>query len=323
MIDIRRGAYVALCLSVVIALVAILVGPAIAEDPDPSAEVIVLKRCVIDYETSTAVGSSLHGMLQDCLVAPGDRVEAGQLLGCLRDDDARAELRLRELEAASDVTIRLSAAREAAAKNKMARTATLLRRNAASQEEYNLHRLEAEAASMEVEQARHKHALAQVQLRQAEASVRARALICPHEGVVIGLFKRRGEPVAPNEVIFRVVDPRSLDVAGQVDVVDLWRLKVGQPVKVVPELAGADLAVEREVFHGRVAFVDTHVDPLTRTCKVVARVANRGNLLRAGLEARMEIDPSAPSGATLGLSMPLSALPPAAPSASGAGVGRR
>jgi RND family efflux transporter MFP subunit len=267
-------------------------GRALAEDP--SADVVVLRHCAVDYERITAIGAPIYSVLQDCLVAPGDQVEAGQLLGRLQDDDVRAELRIRELEATSDVEIRLGAAKEAEARNKLARTATLLRRNAASQEEYNLHRLEAESALLVIEQARHRHELALVQLRNAQTQVRARALVSPHEGIVVALLKHRGEPIGANEVIFRIVDPRLLNIVGQVDVVELGRLRVGLPVRVVPEVAGAELALEREVFKGRLAFIDTHIDPLTRTCKVIARVENRGGLLRAGVETRMEIDPSAP-----------------------------
>src|SRR5437868_1839914 len=73
---------------------------------DPSADVLILRRCPVDYERSATMGSSQYGLIQECLVAPGDRVKAGQLLGRLRDDDLRAELKLRELEAGSDVEIR-------------------------------------------------------------------------------------------------------------------------------------------------------------------------------------------------------------------------
>jgi RND family efflux transporter MFP subunit len=283
----------------------------LAAADDPSAGVIALRKCAIEYERMSAVGAPFYSILQDCLAVPGDQVEAGQLLGRLQDEDARAELRLRELEAASDVEIRLSAAKEAEARSKLARTATLVRRNAASQEEYNLHRLEAESAALQVEQAKQKRELARVNLRRAQAMVRARALVSPHEGIVVAVLKHRGEPVGANEVIFRVVDPRTLNVVGQADVAEVGRLRVGLPVRVVPEVAGADLDVEREVFHGRITFIDTHIDPLTRTCKVSAQVENRSGLLRAGLETRMEIDPSTTDTVAAGPSPGAGAVKPA------------
>ena len=90
-----------------------------------------------------------------------------------------------------------------------------------------------------------------------------------------------------------MVDTERLQITGHVDITDSWRLRIGQSVRVVPEISGADLPVEREVFPGRIVFIDTHIDPMNQTCKVLVNVDNRGGLLRAGLEARMEIDPRA------------------------------
>jgi|GEM_PF-1884942 len=273
--------------------------PADAADPvDPSAEVVVLRRCPIDYERSATLGSSQYGVIQECLVVPGDRVQAGQVLGRMRDDELRAELKLRELEAKSDVEIRLSEARNAQASIRLRTTQSLVRRNAASVEDYNLHKMEAEAASIAVEQAKHSRELAKVRLEQAHAQVRAREFVSPYDGVVVAVLKRQGEPVAPNEPIFKVVDPARLQVTGQADITESWRLQVGQSVRVVPDIAGADLPVEHEAFAGRIVFIDSHIDPMTQTCKILVNLDNRGGRLRSGLETRLEIDPRPPTAGT-------------------------
>jgi RND family efflux transporter MFP subunit len=254
-----------------------------------SDEVVVLRRCTVDHERISSLGSMLYGVLKECLVEPGAEVKEGQVIGRLEDQDARAELQMRQVEAGSDIDIRLSESKSLLAHNKLKITSTLIRRNAASQEEFMQHRLEAEAASLEVENAKHRHLLAEAQLLHAKAVLSAREFVSPHAGVVTAVFKRRGEPVAPNIPIFRIVDADHLLVTGQVDVVDVYRLHVGQPVKIVPDIAGADLAVEHEVFTGKVDFIDTQIDPVSQTCKVLAKCDNRGRLLRAGMEARMEI----------------------------------
>jgi multidrug efflux pump subunit AcrA (membrane-fusion protein) len=66
-------------------------------------------------------------------------------------------------------------------------------------------------------------------------------------------------------------------------------VRKGQEIRVTPEIDGDDLPVENETFMGRIVFVDSRIDPTTRTCKVVAEVRNRDLLLASGLEARMEI----------------------------------
>jgi RND family efflux transporter MFP subunit len=257
-------------------------------DGDESDGVIVLRRCVVDHERVSLVGSSLNGVLKECLVEPGTDVKAGQILGRLEDRDVRAEVRLRQVEAGSDIEIRLSENKSALAHNRLKVTSLLARRNAASQEELMQHRLEAEAATLEIENAKHRRELAEAQLHLAKAVLNTREFVSPHAGVVTAVLKHPGETVTPNMPVFKVVDADHLLVTGRVDVVDVWRVRVGQPVRIVPDIAGADLAVEREVFTGKIDFIDTQIDPLSQTCKVFAKCDNRGRLLRAGMEARME-----------------------------------
>jgi RND family efflux transporter MFP subunit len=254
-----------------------------------SEDVVVLTRCTIDYEQVSLVGSSLYGILKECSVEPGSQVKAGEVLGRLMDADVRAELQLRELQADSDIDIRLNQNKEALARHRFTSATGLRERNAISRLDYTQQRLEAEAAALEVENAKLRRRVAEAQARQARAALQLREFASPHAGVVTAVFKRRGETVAPNLPVFRVVDVDHLVVTGAVDVVDVWRLQVGQSVTIIPDVAGADLAVEHEVFPGRIDFIDTHIDPMSQSCKVLAKCVNRHRLLRGGLEARMEI----------------------------------
>jgi RND family efflux transporter MFP subunit len=269
---------------------------------DFSKELVVLRHCLIDHERNSGIGAALFGIMKECLVEPGDEVAEGQVVGRLEDGDARAEVQLREAEATSTIDVRLSESKNALAQNRLRITATLRQRNAASREEFTQQKLEAEVTELEIENARHRHDLAEAQLRHARAMLRAREFVSPHAGVVTEVLKRPSEPVAPNLPVFRIVDVDHLLITGQVDVVDVWRLHAGQVVRVIPEIAGADLPVEREVFTGRIYFVDPHVDAVSQTCKVLARCANRNRLLRAGVEARMEIPTPGPDEPEVGRS---------------------
>lgn len=270
-------------------------GPATAAAATTRA--VLLRRCVVEFEQAASIGTATAGVVGECLVEPGDRVKRGQVLGRLRDDQARAELELRSAEARDDVEVRLNEAKRAHAMGRLRVSESLRSRGALSREELNLQRLEVEAATLAVEQARRRFDLARLQKVKAEAAVLALEFVSPHDGVVAAVLKQPGEPVTPLEPVFRVVNTDRVRVVGRLDVRDAWRVRAGDPVRVVPEVAGADLAVEREEFQGRVVMVDDALDPKTRTCTIFARVSNRGGLLRSGLEARMELTPGRESAA--------------------------
>jgi RND family efflux transporter MFP subunit len=266
-----------------------------AAAPASASGAIVIRHCTLEYEHASSVAAPHLGVLQECLVRPGDRVKAGQVLGRIQDQDVRAELELRSAEAKSDVSVRLSQARYDHEVAKLKASTALRTRNFTSEEQYQVYKLAADSAALDLEEARHRYGLAQIQKRQADVAVRLREIVSPHNGVVVAVYKQPGEMVNVSErsgyAIFRVVDVDRLRVAGQLDVVDAWRVRAGQPVRVWADIGGVDLPIEREEFSGRVVFIDPEVKPETQTCKVVAEVDNRSGQLRAGLEARMEIRP--------------------------------
>lgn len=273
-----------------------LYGVAVAagDEPPPSVDVVRLKHCEIAYKRSSMVGVAHMGtsattILQDCYVRPGDRVEAGQVLGRVMDRDVRAELELRTAEAENDINVRVNEAKYAEAMNRLKRSESLRKRTFVSTEEIDGQELAAITTRLEIEQSKYHRLLAEIQRRQTEVMARAREYICPHDGVVVEVLKERGEAISAAEPIFRVVDVDTLKVSGHLNLNDYWRVRKGQGVRISPEIDGDDLPVEREVFEGRVVFVDSRIDPTTRTCKVVAEVTNRDLLLASGLEARMEI----------------------------------
>ena len=274
------------------AVAALVVALGLALGAAPGAdETIIVRRCALDFERTTAVGAASRGILKERLVEPGERVERGQVLGRLRDDEARIEVELRRSESENDVEIRLGRARLDRAVRGLKTTLALNRRGAASAEESALRKLEVDVATLELEQAENRRRLARLRLGQAEAVARALEFTSPHAGVVVAALKRPGEAVALDEPVFRIVDTDDILVTGELDVSEAWRVREGRTVRVVAEVAGAVLSVEDQSFEGVILFVDRHVDPQTRTCKVVARIKNREGMLRSGLEARLEILP--------------------------------
>jgi len=262
----------------------------------PRATDILLKRCTLEYKKTSLLGANQFGVLEECRVAPGDKVKACQVLGHLRDEEFRAELEARATQAASDIAIRVAEAKHKLALSQLERTQKLINRNFASVEELSIRSQEEEAERLSIEEARHNKKLAELQRKQTEATIRSREIRSPHDGVVVEILKVPGQSVSIADPILRVVDPSELRVTGYLDVTDAWRVRPGQAVKIWADISGAELEIEKEAFTGQVEYVDLLISPESRTCKVTAIVPNREERLRSGLEASMEINLGGPGG---------------------------
>jgi HlyD family secretion protein len=267
---------------------------ALAADGAPSPpKVIPLQKCTIDYERSTLVGPNQGmGLIQECLIRPGDRVKAGQVLGRLFNKDILAELESRTVALeSSEITIHQREATLEVERTKLRRVGTLYNRNVAvSMQELQLQQLAVKTAELELQAAIQSRRMAEAQLYAAKAMVAAREIVSPHDGVIVEIYKNVGEAITVGIPIYKVNAIDRMRVTGYLDAGDAWRVRQGQAARIVPELEGDDLPIEREVFEGKITFVDSEIDPKTRTCRIFAEVENRGGLLRSGLDCRMEID---------------------------------
>ena len=265
---------------------------AIAGEGAPALpEVIPLRKCTIEYSRSTLVGSNQYGLIRECLVRPGDRVKGGQVLGRLFDQDALAELESRTvaLEGSQTTILRGEETLEVE-RTKLRRAGALYDRKALSIQDLQLQQLAVKTAELGLRAAIEGRRMAEAQLHAAKAMVAAREIVSPHDGIVVEIYKKAGEAITVSIPIFRVVAVDRMRVTGYLDAGDAWRVRRGQAARITPELEGGDLPIEREVFEGKITFVDSEIDPKTRTCRIFAEVENRGGLLRSGLECCMEID---------------------------------
>jgi RND family efflux transporter MFP subunit len=259
--------------------------------------VIPLRRCTIEYSRSTLVGSNQYGLIRECLVRPGDRVKGGQVLGRLFDQDALAELESRTvaLEGSQTTILRGEETLEVE-RTKLRRAGALYDRKALSIQDLQLQQLAVKTAELGLRAAIEGRRMAEAQLHAAKAMVAAREIVSPHDGIVVEIYKKAGEAITVSIPIFRVVAVDRMRVTGYLDAGDAWRVRRGQAARIMPELEGGDLPIEREAFAGEITFVDSEIDPKTQTCRVFAEVENRGGLLRSGLECCMEIDLGDASG---------------------------
>src|SRR5208337_2289330 len=254
-------------------LASILVGAAsIADEPEHQSDVVLLQKCSIEYDRATPVGANYNvGLIQECLVRPGDRVKAGQVLGRLFNKDVLAEMELRAtaLES-SEIAIHQREAALEVARAKLRRAEALISRNALSTQDFQIQQLDMKTAELDLKAAIQGRRMAEAQLQQSKALAAAREIVSPHDGIVVEIYKNTGEAIMVGSPIFKVVNVDRMRVTGYLDASDAWHVRPKQTVRVMPEVEGVDLPIEREVFEGKITFVDSEIDPKTRTCRVFA-----------------------------------------------------
>ncbi len=257
--------------------------------------IVVLPHCDVEYEQSSLV-SGHSGMasawpLQDCLVRLGDRVKAGQVIGRLVDRELRTQLALLKAEAESDIAIRLAESRRTELTLKLARIEKLRTKahGYASEEEYDLIRVQAETARLLIEEAKYKRKIAQMQCMEMEAQIKNREIVAPHDGIIVDVFRKPGESVIAGQPVFQVVEADRLRITAYSNLSDFTRIRRGQRIEIALETEALDPRLRGRKFEGKVLFVDKRIDAKSQTCRIVAEVENQDLSLAAGLEARMTI----------------------------------
>jgi membrane fusion protein (multidrug efflux system) len=122
-------------------------------------------------------------------------------------------------------------------------------------------------------------AAARAQLGAAETYLTKAILRAPFDGIIAFRGVNPGDRVESmgGPVLFRIVDPRLLELVVTVPSVRLAALAVGERLEFSSD------AFPGRTFTGEVKFINPEIDPATRSVKVVALVPNRTEELRGGL----------------------------------------
>jgi membrane fusion protein (multidrug efflux system) len=166
------------------------------------------------------------------VAAAGQRVEAGEVLVELEDDDLKAALRQAEAAARSAVETRDQAERD------LVRTRELFEKQIASARELEQHETRVENAKAEVDRAAQQVAAAETALGYA-------IIHSPIDGVVIDKLREKGDTVAPGQLLMTMYDPSRMQLVASVREQLATRLRVGAEVGVAVD--ALDLICSGEV----------------------------------------------------------------------------
>lgn len=125
---------------------------------------------------------------------------------------------------------------------------------------------------------------AELEVKQAEENLRDRTLEAPFDGFV-GIPKvEPGDRVSPTTPVVTLDDRSELLVEFEVAEKFLARIKVGDHVVATTP------SYSRRNFSGHLGFIDTRINPTSRTVTVRAIIPNDHDLLRPGMSFAIELD---------------------------------
>lgn len=254
-----------------------------------SADVIKLLNCRIKPENQVTLSANQSGILAT-VPKEGDQVESGQLVVQLDSELARTAVAVAERQAEIDVDIRFAEISSDVARLEYEQAKEVNASIAGSipLTEVRRRKLEYDRSLLQIEQSKHQQAVALLKLNEANAQLKTFSVIAPFAGAVTKVVKKTGEAVRPGEPVLELVNTRRVRIEGYIDASLRRRVAPGTPVQVEGEKLD-DEALPPSL--GKIVFVDTVVQPVTRQIRVCAEVDNTNESLVAGLTATMIVLP--------------------------------
>lgn len=238
--------------------------------------------------------SRIAGYVERVNFQIGDRVNAGQVVAIVEPE----ELRHRVAEEEAAVKVALAGLREKEAQllhaEKQAQRARLLR------EKEFISSQELDEAETRANTARAQRDLAQAQLAQRQAMLEQSRyqlaltrVVAPFSGVVTRRLVDPGAYVSTSTPILTIARPDTLKVVVSIPERDVGLVKVGMPARLRLD------AFSGRTFEGKVARLNSALDPASRTLTAEIHVSNSSGLIKPGMFARVSMILGERAGALL------------------------
>lgn len=207
-------------------------------------------------ESEVKVLAEWEGRLAQLHVEEGRRVNAGQILAELADDDAKIALEKAEVKASN---------------------ARLAHDRAQRLEDQGLMAREA------FDQTTVEHRIAQQELEEARWKLEKTRIRAPFAGRVTERFVQPGQHLRPGDELFTVADFDPLVARVYLPEKDVLALTEGRPVRITLK------ADEEVVFDGRIRQISPVVDTATGTVKVTVEVVSPPPQVRPGAFVQVDV----------------------------------
>jgi HlyD family secretion protein len=243
----------------------------------------------LEAESRFEVVARVPGRILQLDLDIGDRVERGQLVARLEDDEFRQQLRQAEAEMeVAEANIAEAESDLRVADRELARIRVLRGRDIAAEVDLEMAEAQRSAADARLRVARGVFSQRQAgvetaQLRVSQTEVRASWEGAGEERAVAERFAHEGGYVSANAPVVSLVNLRTVRAVVFVTERDYGLMRVGQEAEVVVD------AFPGESFPARVARVAPVFDTSSRQARVEVEVDNKGGRLAPGMFARVRM----------------------------------
>lgn len=235
-------------------------------------------------DQTVSVVPKTAGRLQEITVKLGDRVNRGQQIARIEDQEIREQVK--QAEAAFEVakaTIRQREADLDLAKTNVERSRSLFQRQLLPQQTLDDAEAKYQSAQAALDLARAQNTQSQARLDELRFNLQNTLITSPVNGFVAQRTADPGAFVSANAPIVDVVDIQRVRLVANIIEKDLKQIGVGDSARVEVD------AYPGESFMGRIARLSPVLDPATRTAPIEVEIPNVGYRLKPGMYARVGI----------------------------------
>ena len=231
------------------------------------------------------VSPKAQGRVEKLYFQVGDSVVSGTLIAELDDDELQQQVN--RAGASIAVTIASVEQRRAERDNVQAeleRAERLFNEKLLSPQDYDASKTGLAVVNAQVQLAEAQQQQAEAELRELKIRLAQTKVYAPMSGIVANRYVDVGALVSPNTPVMRIVNLSTMVTQGNVPERNIGRLRIGNEAVI-----RVDALPERD-FKGRIARIAPVLDAATRSALIEIDILNPGNLLKAEMFTRIELD---------------------------------
>ena len=262
--------------------VALLAMTTTARGTDADA-VLADMDCVVEPSLIVNLGSAVPGLIKETFFDVGDYVTAGVRVAQLENDVEKLSLSIAEARADDDSALQLRELAARLGERTRERNLSMVDSSAVSGQALDQLETEAAVAQLQVVQEARTLALAEIEVKRAEALLSQRTIRSPIDGSVVQRYSARGEYV-DGEPVYKIaqLDPLHVEVIVPIEYLDT--LTAGMSAGVVLDAPGfSNRSLEAKIHR-----IDAVADAASATYGVMLVIDNPDLHIPSGVRCTVD-----------------------------------